>query len=337
MASRADIHAHLQAIGQLVEQLYEAPPSDGASPRQPSDINDAGSSARETENARLCDELDESRQEQERLRQQADVLATECDRLKQQLGEAEVAMYGLAKESEDFKSKAAMAAAECEQLIADVESLLSREETLEAEVAGLKMDMAGNELSINQLKTEKADLEAEIERQKGAVKRSLGLLLPGYVLEESGGVFKSVFAALETGRSQDMTAGDCRKLSALLFFGVLRSTIESVTGPLTFESGSQGKRILDTLRSLGEFIAQSVEDPQQAEKSLEFWAGKVIASNDILSDAFAIEVPFVGQAFNSAVMMPSDPDAFLSEVSVVHGWAILTPDRSSALAKALVE
>ena len=28
MASRADIHAHLQAIGQLVEQLYEAPPSD---------------------------------------------------------------------------------------------------------------------------------------------------------------------------------------------------------------------------------------------------------------------------------------------------------------------
>ena len=337
MASRDDIHAHLQAIGQLIEQFCEEPSVGGSPQRQRSDVNAAGTSAWETENARLRNELDASRKEQERLRQQTNALATERDRLSQQLGDAEIAMCGLAKESDDLKSKVSTFTAERERLEVNVASLLSREESCEAEVAGLKMDVAGKDLSIKQLKSDKAELEAENERQSGAVKRSLGLLLPGYVLDESGGVFKSVFKALDAGRLQDMTTGDRRKISALLFFGVLRSMLENADIPLTFESGSQGRRILDTLRSLGEFIAQSAEEPSQAEKSLEFWAGKVIASSSILSDAFSIEVPFVGQAFNRAVMMASDPDAFLSEVSAVHGWAILTPDRSSALAKALVD
>ena len=298
---RDNIYAHCEALKQIAGQLCK-----GASPvgtgMNPSGVHHTDVTEMRAENARLRDELGECQHEQERLRQQITVFSTER-----------------------------------EQLERKAESLLLSKETLEEELAGLKIASDGKDLSIKQLKSEKADLETANERQRGAFRRSLGLLFPSYVLEESEGALKSLFEALDEGQLQNMSASDRRQLSALLFFGVLRSALDGVSLPLKFETGSQGRRILDTLRSLGEFIAQSAEAPAQAEKMLEFWANKVIASNSIFTDTFSIEVPFIGQAFNSAVMMPSDPDAFLSEVSGVHGWAILTQDRSSALAKALVD
>ena len=234
MASRDEIHAHLQVIAQLVDQLSEGAPS-VCTDMNPSSVHHTDDMEMRAENARLRYDLDECQHEQERLRQQVTVFS-----------------------------------AEREQLEMNISSLLLSKENLEEKLAGLKIDSDGKDLSIKQIKTEKAALEAANERQSGAFRRSLGLLFPSYVLEESEGALKSLFKALDEGQLQNMTASDRRKLSALLFFGVLRSALDNASLPLGFESGSQGRRILDTLRSLGEFIAQSAEVPSQAEKMLEF-------------------------------------------------------------------